>query len=166
MSTRSRSWAGGGSKKLTLIPFYHEDRDEASDNPDKPVALIPLGEALPARVELMDGAAIFIDGMRFDTGGGFVAWRPASLTDGLLDFKLCDATGNSIGLNSYADDSYDYATCAEIDRWEWMSEFKDGVAQAVDEATIAKGTHLGVFLSRERLVPLPDQAIEIRIPVE
>lgn len=152
---------GEGSKKLTLIPYYHVDRDEASYDPDKPVALLPLDEALPARVELIDGAAIFIDAMRFDTTGGSVAWRPAGLTDGLFDFKLCDAKGQEIKLDRCVDDGYDYKTRAKIESWTWMSQYKDGEMRAVDEAIIAEGMRLGVFLSLDRLIPLPDQAIRI-----
>ena len=154
---------GEGSKKLTLIPYYHTERDEAGYDPEKPVALLPLNVRLPARVELMDGAAIYIDAMRFDTTGGSVAWRPASLTDGLFSFDLCDAEGRDIELDRYADGGYDYATGAKIESWTWMSQFRDGVMQEVDGATIARGTHLGVFLSRERLVSLPDQAIEVNL---
>lgn len=152
---------GKGSKKLTLIPYYHDERDEAVYDPERPVALLPLDEAMPARVELMNGAAIYIDWMRFDTTGGSVVWRPAGLTDGLFNFKLCDASGRDLDLGRYVDGGYGYKTNAEIESWEWMSEFKDGVVQAVDEATIAKGTHLGIFLSRSRPVFLADQAIEV-----
>jgi hypothetical protein len=154
---------GEGSKKLTLLPYDYAERGETEYDPDKPAALLPLDAALPARVEFADGTAIFIDEMHFDATGGSVAWRPASLTDGLLDFKLCDDNGRSLDLGRYTDGGYDYATGVKIESWEWASEFRDGVVRAVDEATIAKGTHLGVFLSRERLIPLPDQAIEINL---
>jgi len=152
---------GEGSKALTLVPYDYAERGETEYDPDKPAALLPLDAALPARVELPDGAAIFIDAMHFDAARGSVAWRTVTLTNGLFDFKLCDDNGQNLELGRYTDSGYDYGTGAEIDRWEWMSQFKDGGVRAVDEATIAKGTHLGIFLSRDRLIPLPDQATEI-----
>jgi hypothetical protein len=134
---------GEGSKKLTLVPYYYpepDERDEAPEEaPDEPAALLPLTAPLPARVELADGVAIIIDAMHFDVAGGSVAWRLASLTDGLFDFKLCDADGRALDLGRYAEGHYDYATGAKIEFWIWMSQFRDGAMRPIDEPRLRRG---------------------------
>jgi hypothetical protein len=150
---------GEGSKKLTLIPYDYVELDMADYDPDKPAALLPLDAALPAHAEFPDGTAIFIDQVHVDATGGSVTWRPG--TYGQFDFRLCDASGRRLNLGRYVDSHYDYATGATVESWEWKSGFKDGAVQAADEATIARGTHLGISMGRHRLVSLPDQAIEI-----